>query len=51
VLRIFIALKNPSTSAGTETANGKHVRNYTTDEDKRRGYFGQQGVDRRLILI
>jgi hypothetical protein len=36
VLRIFIALKNPSSSAGFEPANsgsnGKHANHYTTKE-------------------
>jgi hypothetical protein len=35
VLRIFIALKNPSSSAGFEAANlgssGKHANHYTTE--------------------
>jgi hypothetical protein len=38
VLRNFIALKNPSTSAGFEPANlgfsGKHDNHYTTEGDK-----------------
>jgi hypothetical protein len=37
VLRIFIALKNPSPSAGFEPtdlgANGKHANHYTTEDD------------------
>jgi hypothetical protein len=37
VLRIFIALKNPSSSAGFEPANlgsnGMHANNYTTEDD------------------
>jgi hypothetical protein len=36
VLRIFIAIKNPSFSAGVEPAtgsNGKNANHYTTDDD------------------
>jgi hypothetical protein len=37
VLRIFIALRNPSPSAELEPAkvgyNGKHANHYTTDDD------------------
>jgi hypothetical protein len=40
VLRIFIALTNPSSSVGFEPAklgsNGKHVNHYTTEDDSRR---------------
>jgi hypothetical protein len=39
VLRIFIALKNPSSLAGFEPANlgskGKHANYYTTEEKKK----------------
>jgi hypothetical protein len=38
VLRIFIALKNPSLSAGFDNANlgsrDKHVNHYTTENDQ-----------------
>jgi hypothetical protein len=37
VLRIFVALKNPSASAGIErvnlVSNGKHASHYTTEDD------------------
>jgi hypothetical protein len=40
VLTIFIALKNPSPSAGFEPANvgssRKHANNYTTEDDNAR---------------
>jgi hypothetical protein len=43
VLRIFIAIKNPSPSARIEPANlglnGKHADNYTTEEDSISFYF------------
>jgi hypothetical protein len=43
VLRIFIALKNPSPSAGFEPAsvapNGKHVNHYTIEDD---GHYGAE---------
>jgi hypothetical protein len=47
VLRIFIAIKNPSPSAGFEPANvvfnGKHVSHYLTTADDKRRLFRLNG--------
>jgi hypothetical protein len=52
VLRIFIALKNPSLSAGFENANlgsnGKHANHYTTEDDY--GHIMKQMNNYQLLM-